>query len=252
MVVGAGPNGLVGRQPSRRCRLVGARPRGAARGRRRRAQRPRRAPRLRARHVQRLLPAGGGLAGTAGTSTSSGTASTWRHAPAVLGHPLPDGALGAAAPGPRGHRRGCWTTLHPGDGEAWLRAVRAVGPRSGTELVGVLLSPFPPVRAGLGTLARLPRVGGLDFVRTLLTPAATWAADRFGGEAPRLLLAGNAGHADIPLDAPGSGLMAHPDDDARPDRRLPGARGRRGRADPGAGPPARGRCGGDDPLRGPR
>ena len=29
----------------------------------------------------------------------------------------------------------------------------------------------------------------------------------FGGDHPRLLLSGNAGHADIPLDAPGSGLM---------------------------------------------
>ena len=57
-------------------------------------------------------------------------------------------------------------------------------------------------------LARLPRVGGLGFVRTLLTPAAELGRSRFGGVRPRLLLAGNAGHADIPLDAPGSGLMA--------------------------------------------
>ena len=38
-------------------------------------------------------------------------------------------------------------------------------------------------------------------------PAAELGAHRFGGDGPRLLLAGNAGHADIPLDAPGSGLM---------------------------------------------
>jgi phytoene dehydrogenase-like protein len=31
---------------------------------------------------------------------------------------------------------------------------------------------------------------------------------RFGGESPNLLLSGNAAHADIPLDAAGSGLMA--------------------------------------------
>ena len=45
-------------------------------------------------------------------------------------------------------------------------------------------------------------------MRTLLTPAADLGNGSFGGDAPRLLLAGNAGHADIPLDAPGSGLMA--------------------------------------------
>ena len=50
-------------------------------------------------------------------------------------------------------------------------------------------------------------MGGLDFVRTLLSPASELGRARFGGESPRLLLAGNAGHSDIPLDAAGSGLM---------------------------------------------
>ena len=54
-------------------------------------------------------------------------------------------------------------------------------------------------------LARLRAVGGLDFVRTLLSPAAE-SAGKVGGEAPRLLLAGNAGMP-TPLDAAGSGLM---------------------------------------------
>ena len=57
-------------------------------------------------------------------------------------------------------------------------------------------------------LAGLRRVGGLSLVRKLLTPAADLGTGYFGGDGPRLLLAGNAGHADIPLDAPGSGLMA--------------------------------------------
>ena len=44
-------------------------------------------------------------------------------------------------------------------------------------------------------------------MRTLLTPRAELGRHRFGGVAPVVLMAGNAGHADIPLDAPGSGLM---------------------------------------------
>jgi phytoene dehydrogenase-like protein len=129
----------------------------------------------------------------------------WRHAPGVLGHVRGDGS---------------WVLLHrdreltatmfeearPGDGEAWLELC-GLWDRVGDPFVDALLTPFPPVRAGLSLLARLPQVGGLDFVRTLLTPAADPALWPFRGDGPRLMLAGNGGHADIPLDAPGSGLM---------------------------------------------
>ena len=130
---------------------------------------------------------------------------TWSHAPAVLGHPRLDGS---------------WALLHRdrnvtaelmeqqavGDGEAWLELC-AEWDRIGPHLVRALVTPFPPVRPGLAMLARLRSVGGLGFVRTLLSPAIELGRSRFTGDAPRLLLAGNAGHADIPLDAAGSGLM---------------------------------------------
>jgi len=93
-----------------------------------------------------------------------------------------------------------------GDGDAWRRLHQAwltIGP----SLVTALLTPFPPVRGALGTLARLPKVGGLDFVRTLLEPASTMGGTRFSAEAGQLLLAGNALHADIPMDSAGSGLL---------------------------------------------
>ncbi|MPZ94901.1 MAG: NAD(P)-binding protein [Propionibacteriales bacterium] len=129
----------------------------------------------------------------------------WRHAPAVLGHPRPDRS---------------WAILHrdryvtaslmdeqcAGDGQAWLDTC-AEWDRIGDHLVGALLSPFPPVRAGLGALSKLRSVGGLGFIQSLLSPAVELGRSRFGGEIPRLLLAGNAGHSDIPLDSAGSGLM---------------------------------------------
>lgn len=129
----------------------------------------------------------------------------WRHAPAVVGHPLPDGSWGML------HRRREDTASEleaaaSGDGEAWLDLCRSwdvVGPM----LVRSLMSPFPPVRNGVGLLARLPRAGGLGFVRMLLEPVIHLAESRFRSDAGRALLMGNAGHADIPLDAPGSGLM---------------------------------------------
>jgi phytoene dehydrogenase-like protein len=130
---------------------------------------------------------------------------TWRHAPAVLGHPLPDGDW-ALVHRDRDRTAAMLEGHRAGDGEAWLDLCAqwdVIGP----SILGGLLSPFPPVRHGLGGVARVRRAGGLDLVRTLLTPAAALGRTRFAGPAPRLLLAGNAGHADIPLDAPGSGLM---------------------------------------------
>jgi phytoene dehydrogenase-like protein len=129
----------------------------------------------------------------------------WRHAPAVLGHPMPDGSWALL------HRDIAKTAAnlnaaHPGDGETW-RALHSDWLTIGPALVEGLLSPFPPVRAGVKMLLKLPRVGGVDYVRTLLEPATTMGSKRFGGEGPQLLLAGNALHADIPMTASGSGLL---------------------------------------------
>ena len=129
----------------------------------------------------------------------------WVHAPAVLGNPLPDGSWAML------HRDVEETVAglerhHAGDGEAW-RKLHDDWLTIGPSLVQALLTPFPPVKGGLGTLARLPRVGGLDYVRTLLEPASTMGGKRFAAEAGQLLIAGNALHADIPMDASGSGLL---------------------------------------------
>jgi phytoene dehydrogenase-like protein len=130
----------------------------------------------------------------------------WSHAPAVLGHPRPDGSW-ALLHRDRSVTAGLLEAAYPGDGEAWAELC-GQWDRIGEHLVGALVSPFPPVRSGLAVLARLRSVGGLDFVKTLLTPAAELGRSLFAGPDARLLLAGNAGHADIPLDSPGSGLMA--------------------------------------------
>jgi phytoene dehydrogenase-like protein len=130
----------------------------------------------------------------------------WRHAPAVLGHPFADGSW-ALLHRDREVTAQLAEAQHTGDGDAWLELC-AQWDVVGEHLVGALLTPFPPVRSTLGLLSKVRRVGGLHFVRTLLTPAANLSRSRFGGPGPQALLAGNAGHADIPLDAPGSGLMA--------------------------------------------
>ena len=129
----------------------------------------------------------------------------WSHAPSVLGHPFPDGSW-AVLHRDRDHTAAGLDVHHGGDGDAWLELC-AEWDRIGPHLIGALLTPFPPLRHGIGALAALRHVGGLGFVKTLLTPMVELAGQRFGSEAARMLLAGNAAHADIPLDAPGSGLM---------------------------------------------
>lgn len=129
----------------------------------------------------------------------------WTHAPAVVGTPFRDGA---------------WAVLHrdrtrtaaslearcPGDGDAWLELC-AGWDRIGEDVVAALLSPFPPLRAGLRAALHLPAAGGLDLMRELLAPARTLVTQRFGGTAAQVLVAANAAHADVPMDAPGSGLF---------------------------------------------
>ena len=129
----------------------------------------------------------------------------WRHAPAVLGHPRRDGTWAML------HRdlditASLLDAEHPGDGAAWRSLVdqwRLIGP----SLIDALVTPFPPIRPGIRAMIKLPRVGGLSFARELLSPATSAFQDEFEGRAFRLMLAGNALHADIALDGAGSGFL---------------------------------------------
>ncbi|MFY9913738.1 MAG: NAD(P)/FAD-dependent oxidoreductase [Nocardioidaceae bacterium] len=129
----------------------------------------------------------------------------WVHAPAVLGNPMPDGG---------------WAILHrdradtaagldarcAGDGDAWLRLCKQWDV-FGDDLIGALLTPFPPVRHGLRLAVSLPRASGLGGFRMLLTSVRRMAEENFRGEGARLLLAGNALHADFPPEGAGSGVF---------------------------------------------
>ncbi len=129
----------------------------------------------------------------------------WRHAPAVLGHCFEDGRW-AIQDRDRGATADRFDAEYRGDGQAWLRLCE-LWDRLGDDLVGAVFGPFPPVRRGLALAGRLPGAGGMEAVRLLSLPVTELARSCFGGRGPAALLAGNAAHADIPLDAPGSGLM---------------------------------------------
>jgi phytoene dehydrogenase-like protein len=129
----------------------------------------------------------------------------WSHAPAVVGTPFASGQW-ALLHHDVAETAAALDALTPGDGEAWLRTY-ADWERIGEQVVSALMSPFPPVRHGLAAAARLPRVGGMAFVRAMLAPARVFVDEMFRGQPAKMLIAGNSGHADIPVDSPGSGFF---------------------------------------------
>ena len=78
----------------------------------------------------------------------------WRHAPAVLGHPFPDGSW-ALLDRDREVTASASRSQHAGDGDAWLELCDQWDV-IGDQLIQGLLTPFPPVRATLGGLVKLP------------------------------------------------------------------------------------------------
>ncbi|MGW0841753.1 phytoene desaturase family protein [Streptomyces sp. NPDC002787] len=127
----------------------------------------------------------------------------WSHAPHVLAHPLSDGRCAVLS-------RTVDTTaesldaFHPGDGDAW-RGLHLVWEGLGPDVLDALFTPFPPVRAAARVAMRLRAAGGLRMARTLILPVRRMGDEEFQGEGGKLLLAGNALHADLAPEAAGSG-----------------------------------------------
>ncbi|MFI9548865.1 phytoene desaturase family protein [Streptomyces sp. NPDC052016] len=127
----------------------------------------------------------------------------WSHAPHVLAHPLTDGRCAVL------DRRIDVTAesldaFHAGDGAAWRR-LHTVWERLRPDILDALFTPFPPLKATTRLAVRLRGAGGLRLARTLVLPVRRMGDEEFGGEGGRLLLAGNALHADLAPEAAGSG-----------------------------------------------
>ncbi|MGW2240808.1 phytoene desaturase family protein, partial [Streptomyces sp. NPDC001759] len=127
----------------------------------------------------------------------------WSHAPSVLAHPLTDGRCAVL------DRRidataASLDAFAPGDGAAWHR-LHEIWEQLRPDLLGALFTPFPPVKAAARLAVRLRAAGGLRMARTLALPVRRMGEEEFEGEGGRLLLAGNALHADLSPEATGSG-----------------------------------------------
>ncbi|WP_030809181.1 phytoene desaturase family protein [Streptomyces sp. NRRL F-2799] len=129
----------------------------------------------------------------------------WTHAPHVLAHPLADGRC-AIIDRDLDVTAECLDELCPGDGRAW-RAQVGTWDRVGPDLLQALFTTMPPVRALAGLGLKLRGGGTLRLARSMLLPVRRLGEEEFDGEGARLLLAGNALHADLgPESAIGGGF----------------------------------------------
>ena len=132
---------------------------------------------------------------------------TWTSAPTVLAHcaDAADADCPVIHPDPE-TTAAALDAASPGDGQVWLdlcrqwRLVRS-------PVLGALTTPLPPVAQVLRVLCRLGTADALRLARMLLLPMSRLGDELFTGDAPKLLMAGNAMHADVPMDAAGSGLF---------------------------------------------
>ena len=129
----------------------------------------------------------------------------WRHAPSVLAHVSTDGtdAVIHRAPEETAARL---DRSAAGDGEAWLEMFEG-WKRVRDPLLDALFTPFPPVSSGLQLLRRLGAAGAMDFARLAVMPVRRLGEEQFRGQGGRLLLTGNAMHADVTPSAAGSGVL---------------------------------------------
>jgi phytoene dehydrogenase-like protein len=129
----------------------------------------------------------------------------WRHSPVALAHVLPDDRCAVLS-------RDVATTaaslaeFAAGDGDAWQAEV-ARWAEVRDDLLAGLLTPFPPVRAGLGLLRTLGAGESLRFARLAAMTSLGLGSERFGGDGARLLLAGNALHTDLGPGQAGGALF---------------------------------------------
>ena len=129
----------------------------------------------------------------------------WRHHHVPLVHVLPDGRTVTLSRDPA-ETAASVERYAAGDGERWLAEFAAWG-RMKDALLGSLLGPFPPVRSGIGLARRLGLAELLRFARFAVQSTRAYGRERFRGEGARLLVTGNAMHADLTLDTSGGAVI---------------------------------------------
>ncbi|MBL7261942.1 phytoene desaturase family protein [Paractinoplanes lichenicola] len=129
---------------------------------------------------------------------------SWTHAPEVLTHLMPDGRAATLS-------RDISRTMEsldrfaPGDGESWQETYAEWRSVSRT-MLDTILTPFPPVRGGLGVARRLGAPRSLRLARRLLLSVREMGTEMFRGEGATMLMAGCALHTDLSPEEAGGGV----------------------------------------------
>ena len=131
----------------------------------------------------------------------------WTHAPTVVAHPHGvDDEVGAVLYREPQRTADALAADCPADGAAWLALVEQ-WQHIREPLLDSLLTAWPPVRSASRLLARLGTADALRLARFMTLPALRMGEELFEGELGRRLLAGNAMHADAPIDGAVSGTF---------------------------------------------
>jgi phytoene dehydrogenase-like protein len=126
----------------------------------------------------------------------------WRRAEVVVANPLPGGRCAAL------YQDAERTARENGGGEAWLEW-SAWWEQISAPFLKTLLGPFPPRLAAAGLARALggPK-GVLELTRLGLNTVRRHTEEEFTSEEVSMLLAGNALHADLAPEYPGSAIYA--------------------------------------------
>lgn len=128
----------------------------------------------------------------------------WMRSQLVLAHPARDGSCPVVS-SDLDETAASLEGLCSGDGAAW-RHLYGGWERAGATLLRGVLSPFPPVRAGLSLAATVGPTEAAHLARFCMVPVRRLGEEELSGEASRRLLAGAALHADLSPEAALSGL----------------------------------------------
>jgi phytoene dehydrogenase-like protein len=129
---------------------------------------------------------------------------TWLNAPLVSAHPFPNGR--ALAIGATSEETAAWfDKIDPADADAWRELDATYGDLMALFLHSQMVRwPFADL-AGLA--AKVGIAGGIEFARVVLSSIETLAR-RFSSDEARAFMVGPAMHADLPPEAPGTGIYA--------------------------------------------
>lgn len=128
----------------------------------------------------------------------------WTHSPAVLAH-VTGGERCAILSRNIDETAASLDAYAPGDGDAW-RDLYKLWLRIEDALLGALFRPFPPVTPAFQLLTSL-RTELLTFARLAVLPVRRMGEEYFAGEGGTLLLAGNALHTDLTPETAAGGFF---------------------------------------------